>query len=88
MNRDGDGRAAQAFVERELHWFERYARGVPGAEALLTELVLLHRRAGEAWDERTRKNVFTAATQLGHFAEDLRIAARPSLADVLQRGSR
>jgi hypothetical protein len=28
---------------------ERYARGVPGAEPLLAELMLLQRRAGEEW---------------------------------------
>ena len=55
MNREGDHRAVRHFLERELRWMERYARGVPGAAPLLAELVLVLRRAGEEWDERTRR---------------------------------
>ena len=80
MNRDGDRRAARHFLERELRWMERYARGLAGAEPLLAELVLMLRRVGEEWDERTRKEVFAASYQRVHGEADLRAAAPPSIA--------
>jgi Ca-activated chloride channel family protein len=85
LNREGDHRAARHFLERELHWIERYARGVPGAEPLLAELVLLSRRAEDEWDERTRKEVFAASTLRGRFEADHLSESRDPLADVLRR---
>jgi Ca-activated chloride channel family protein len=81
MNRDGDRRAARYYLERELRWMERYARGVEGAEPLLAELVLVLRRAEEAWDERTRKEVYAASYQRARGEDDLRCAAAPSIAE-------
>jgi Ca-activated chloride channel family protein len=88
MNRDGDRRATRRFIESELHWLERYGRDVPGAEPFLAELVLLLRRAEEEWDERTRKEVYTAAYLRGRIElEAPRAVPRPALPDVL-RGKR
>jgi Ca-activated chloride channel homolog len=81
MNREGDRRAAKHFLERELRWMERYARGVPGAEPLLAELVLVLRRVGEEWDERTRKAVYAASAQRSRYEPDLRAASQPSIAE-------
>ena len=81
MNREGDRRAAKHFLERELRWMERYARGVPGAEPLLAELVLVLRRVGEEWDERTRKAVWATSAQRSRHEPDLRAASQPSIAD-------
>ncbi|MCX8133899.1 MAG: hypothetical protein N3D18_08035 [Roseococcus sp.] len=53
MNREGDRPAATHFLERQLRWLEPYARGVPGTETLVAELVLVQRRIGERWDERS-----------------------------------
>ena len=83
LNRAGDHRAARGFIERELHWFERYAHRVPGAEALLAELVLLLRRAEEERSERTRKEVFAASTRQGRSERDRRSVAPASLRDIL-----
>lgn len=81
MNRDGDGRAARHFLERELRWMEPYARGIPGADILLAELILVQRRVGEEWDERTRKEVYAASHKLSRSERDLRSAPRASLSD-------
>ena len=48
-----------------MRLIERYARGVPGVETMLAELVLLLRRVDEDWGERTRKDVFSASVQRG-----------------------
>jgi Ca-activated chloride channel family protein len=80
MNREGEHRAAGHYLKREIGWMERYARGVPGTEPLLAELVLVQRRAGEVWDERTRKGVFAMASMAARSEVDLRDAAPPSIA--------
>ncbi|MBL6082388.1 VWA domain-containing protein [Belnapia sp. T18] len=81
MNRDGDRRAARHYLERELRWMQRYARGLKAAEPLLAELVLLLRRVGEDWDERVRKEVYAASNQRARGEMDLRAAAPPSIAE-------
>jgi hypothetical protein len=54
---------------------------VPGAEPLLAELVLVLRRVGEEWDERTRKAVWAASAQLSRHEPDLRAASQPTIAE-------
>jgi hypothetical protein len=81
MNREGDRRAAMYFLERELRWLEPYARGVPGTETLVAELVLVQRRIGERWDERTRKEVYLASMKRARSEEDLRATPRASLTE-------
>lgn len=87
MNRDGDRRAATHFLERQLRWLEPYARGVPGTETLVAELVLVQRRIGEEWDERTRKEVYSASMKRARYEEDLRAAPRASIAERFSRPS-
>ncbi len=79
MNRNGDRRAARHFLERELRWMEPYARGVPGTDTLIAELILVQRRVSEEWDERTRKEVFAASYKLSRNETDLRAAPQMSL---------
>ena len=67
---------------------ERYARGVPGAAPLLAELVLVLRRVGEEWDERTRKAVYAASAQRSRHEPDLREAAQPTIAERFGGGWR
>lgn len=85
MNREGERRATRRFVEKELRRFQRYATGLPDAEQLVADLVLLLRRAEEEWSERTRKEVYTASNRLGRYEQDRRSAPRASLRDVLSR---
>ena len=85
MNRDGDRRGSKHFLEREVRWMERYARGLPGAEPVLAELVLLLRRAEEELDPRLRKELFAAASMRSFSQADHRAAPRPSLFDRLRR---
>lgn len=88
LNREGDYRGAKHFLERELRWLERYARGLPGAEPLLAELVLLLRRAEEDLDPRLRKELYAAAFLRTRSEKDLRSAARAPLAEMLRREPR
>ena len=81
MNREGDRRAAKHFLERELRWMEPYARGIPGTETLLAELILVQRRVSEEWDERTRKEVYALSYKLSRSEMDLRAAPRASLSE-------
>ena len=79
MNREGDRRAAGDFLDRELRWMTSYAQGVPGAETLVAELILVQRRIGEQWDERTRKEVYAASYKQSRGEHDLRHVPRPSI---------
>jgi Ca-activated chloride channel family protein len=88
MNREGDHRAASHYLKRELARMERYARGVPKTETLLADLVLVQRRVGEVWDERTRKGVFAASLMAVRSETDLREAAPPSIAERFSRQER
>ncbi|WP_198370412.1 vWA domain-containing protein [Roseomonas rosulenta] len=88
LNREGDRRGAKHFLERELRWLERYARGLPGAEPLLAELVLLLRRAEEDLDPRLRKELYAASMMRARHEKDLRSAPRAPLADMLRREPR
>ena len=81
MNREGDRRAAKHFLGRELRRMESYARGIPGTEILVAELILVQRRVSEEWDERTRKEVFTSSHKLSRSERDLRSDAPTSLSE-------
>jgi Ca-activated chloride channel family protein len=85
MNRDGDLKAARHFLEREIRWVERYARGLPGADPLVAELVLLLRRAEEEFDPRLSKELYAAASQRAFSSADHRAAPRMSLSERLRR---
>jgi Ca-activated chloride channel family protein len=85
LNREGDRRGAKHFLEKELRWLERYARGLPGAEPLLAELVLLLRRAEEELDPRLRKELYAASTNRMRAQADYRSAPRAPVAEMLRR---
>jgi hypothetical protein len=84
MNRAGDRRGGKHFLEREIRWIERYARGLPGAEPLLAELVLLLRRAEEEFDPRLRKELYMEASFRTYSKREHRSEPRMSLADRLR----
>jgi Ca-activated chloride channel family protein len=81
MNREGDRRGASRFLERELRWMEPYARGVPGADAFVAELILVQRRIGEVLDARLLKETNTAVFKRSRSEQDLRSAPQQSIAD-------
>ncbi len=89
MNRDGDHRSATQFLQRQLGYMEPYGRGLPGAEPILAELVMVLRHADETWSERTRKGVFAMSTQLSRGEDDLRAAAPQAMREHFEpRGRR
>ncbi len=56
-----------------------------GTETLVAELVLVQRRIGEQWDERTRKEVHSASMKRARYEEDLRAAPRASITERFSR---
>jgi hypothetical protein len=84
LNREGDRRGAKHFLERELRCLEGYARGLPGTEPLLAELVLLPRRVEEDRDPRLRKELHAASSMRARHEKELRSAPRAPLADRLR----
>jgi hypothetical protein len=88
LNREGDRRGAKHFLERELRWLERYARGLAGAEPMLAELVLLLRRVDEEMDPRMLKAVYFRSAIRARQEVDLRSAPQEPLADLLRKSSR
>jgi hypothetical protein len=63
----------------------RHACGVPGTETLVAEVVLVERRIGEDWDERTREEVDAACMKRACDEEDLRAAPPASIAERFSR---
>jgi Ca-activated chloride channel family protein len=88
MNREGDRGAASHFLARELRWIEPYARGVPGTETLVAELILVQRRVSEELDERTRKELFAASYKQTRSEHDLRSAKQASISERFGPSSR
>ena len=88
FNREGDRRGAKHFLERELRWLERYARGLAGAEPLLAELVLLLRRVDEEMEPRLLKALHVRASNRARQEVDLRSVAQAPLADLLRKAPR
>ena len=85
LNREGDRREAKYFLERELRWLEPYARGLPGTEAPLAELVLLLRRADRQMNSRLSKTIYTRSTHELRSQRDLRSAPQPRISELLRK---
>ncbi len=81
MNRDGEHNAATFFIKRELNWMEFYARGVPGTETLINELILVERRVSDNWSERTRKEMFNTVRKRSRGEAELNFRRRPTISD-------
>ena len=86
MNRGHDRRAGRYYLEREIRFIEKYARGLPGAESLIAELVLVLRRAEEEFHPRMAKELYMASAMRSFSKPDHRSAPRASLADRLRDG--
>jgi hypothetical protein len=86
MNRGRDRRAAKHYLEREIRFIEKYARGLPGAEPLIAELVLLLRRAEEEFDPRMAKEMYLASSSRAFSKADLRAPRGRTLEDRLRDG--
>ena len=85
LNREGNRRGAKQFLSRELRWIEPYARGLPGTEPLIAELVLLLQRAEEQMDTRLRKELYIGTMSRMRGDSDLRSAPRGSVRELLER---
>ena len=81
MNRDGEHNAATFFIKRELSWMEFYARGVPGTETLINELILVQRRVNENWGERIRKEMSNTVRKRSRAEAELSFRMRPTISD-------
>jgi Ca-activated chloride channel homolog len=85
MNRAGDRREARHYLERELRFFQRYGKGLAGGDALTRELVLMLRRIGQEWNERTRKEMELFSFRYAYSAPDHRSMVRDSWVQRLKR---
>lgn len=85
MNREAVPGAARRYLERELRYLKRYARGIAGSETLIAEVESLWERIDEWLDERVRKDVYMATMKRGRYEEDVRSAPRARVRDVLRR---
>ncbi len=85
MNRLGERRQARRYVERELHFFERYCAGLPRALPLLREIAILKQNVDRDWDERTRKEMEVGSYLRASNRADYR-PAKPSWSSRLTGG--
>ena len=69
------GRAARAYLERELRDFERYVRTLKDGKRLLAELLAVKARIDEAWSERTRKEMQLHGFKRWRGEDDFRASA-------------
>lgn len=81
MNREGERNAASYYIARELRWMEFYARGVPGTETMLGELILVQRRVNEDWTERTRKEMYNTVRKRSRGEAEMSVRRRPTISD-------
>ncbi|MGY6551702.1 MAG: vWA domain-containing protein [Erythrobacter sp.] len=87
MNRERDYRAAEAYVERELHHFRRYVEGMPTAGTMLREIELLARQVGNELSSRSRKEMMLHEALTTESRSDKRGLGKPAWsARIEQRG--
>lgn len=86
MNREGDYRAAEAYVERELRYFSRYAEGLPQARAMLKEIELLSQRVGQEFSSRMRKEMVFQSTLTMESRSDRRGSDKAAWSARMRRG--
>jgi Ca-activated chloride channel family protein len=85
LNREGNRRGAKHYLSRELRWMESYARGLPGSEPLIAELVLLMQQADEELDPRLRKELRMGSMGRMLASADLRVMPRASVREMLEK---
>jgi hypothetical protein len=69
------GRAARAYLECELRYFDCYVRTLAEGERLLAELLAVKAHIDEHWSERTRKKMQLHAFKRSRGEEDFRAAS-------------
>jgi len=85
MNREAARGEARRYLERELRYLKRYARGVVNAGALIAEVELLTAQIDEVMDERVRKDIYMATMKRGRYEWDVRSAPRVGVVEMLRR---
>lgn len=83
MNRSRERREARGYLERELKWFERYCRDLPGAQSLVEEMARMFKHVDRDWDERTRKEMEHGSYKTSRSERDYRSSARRHWSDRL-----
>ena len=83
-NQRGELRGAVEFVQRELHHFTRYCRGIPEAETLLRTLNEYLHSVGHHQDAVTAKEMLLASYKRGRGESDRRSMMRGSLEDQVR----
>ncbi len=72
LNRLGKTRRLKQVLDHEIKFFSRYCHELPEARALVLELELLRRNAGQDWHERVRKEMQLTSTKFLTTTTDFR----------------
>lgn len=86
MNRERDYRAAEAYVERELRYFRRYAEDLPHGRAMLEQIELLSQRVGREFSSRMSKEMVLQSTLLMEGRRDRRGSDKAAWSTRMRRG--
>ncbi len=85
MNRDGAYSEAKEYVQRELHYFRRYARGLDRGNDMVRELEMLARRVDRRFSPRMHKEMVNQSYQSRNSRADHR-GMRDSWSTRMERG--
>lgn len=83
LNRERAYREAQAYAERQFHYFRRYVEGLAGAEALCDDLEVLVSRIGRRVSSRSSKEMYFQSKLTSESRMDRR-GAKPTVSEHLQ----
>ncbi len=83
LNREGQYRLAQSYIQGQLRHFSRYCEGLPEAARLVAELEMLHGSIAREWDERYRKEAELSSYKMSRRERDVRAAAPASWAEAM-----
>lgn len=83
INRQGDLRELNRYLEHESRFFGRYCEGLPGTDRLVQEIQRLKDNANHLWDERSRKNMDHSSYLSQQSHQDHRTITRSNWSDEL-----
>jgi hypothetical protein len=83
LNRQGDLKELQRYLDNELKNFSRFCEGLPGTGRLLTELRGIRKHADRRWDERMNKTMDNTSYIVQQSHNDYRTNQRGNWLDTL-----
>ena len=83
LNRQGELKELQRYLDHEVKYFSRYCEGLPGTGRLLTELRSIRKNSDRRWDERMNKTMDHTHYLVQQSHNDYRSLQRGSWSDSL-----